>query len=94
MAQVRACQVRVVSGPPKARTTSQPRCGARTRKGTSCACKPQPGKARCKFHGGLSTGARTPEGLDRIRDAQRQRWIRWRRDKAELGGVEPLPGST
>jgi hypothetical protein len=24
---------------------------------------------RCKFHGGKSTGARTPEGLERIRRA-------------------------
>jgi len=28
-------------------------------------------KGRCKFHGGLSTGPRTPEGLERSR---RARW--------------------
>lgn len=52
-------------------------CGARTRKGTPCRMKSVPGKRRCKFHGGLSTGARTPEGIERIRNAQRQRWARW-----------------
>lgn len=54
------------------------RCGARTRKGTPCRNKSEPGKRRCKFHGGLSTGARTPEGIDRIREAQRRRWAKAR----------------
>ena len=49
-------------------------CGAKTRKGTSCRNKSEPGKRRCKFHGGLSTGPRTPEGRARIADAQRRRW--------------------
>lgn len=50
------------------------RCNAKTRRGTSCRNKSEPGKRRCKFHGGKSTGARTPEGIERIRDAQRRRW--------------------
>lgn len=50
------------------------RCGAKTRKGTPCHAKPIPGKARCKFHGGLSTGPKTPEGRARIAEAQRRRW--------------------
>lgn len=54
------------------------RCGARTRKGTPCRALSEPGKKRCKFHGGKSTGARTPEGKERIAEAQRQRWARWR----------------
>lgn len=37
-------------------------CRARTRKGTPCKCMRVPGKKRCKYHGGLSTGAKTPEG--------------------------------
>jgi hypothetical protein len=46
-----------------------PRCGAKTRRNTPCgrmamAC------GRCRMHGGLSTGARTAEGLERIRKAQ------------------------
>ena len=49
-------------------------CGAKTRKGTACRNKSEPGKRRCKFHGGLSTGPRTPEGRARIAEAQRRRW--------------------
>lgn len=56
-------------------------CGAKTRKGTPCRCKSLPGKRRCKFHGGKSTGARTPEGVERIREAQRQRWAKWRTER-------------
>lgn len=56
-------------------------CGAKTRKGTPCRCKSEPGKRRCKFHGGKSTGARTPEGIERIREAQRQRWAKWRAER-------------
>ena len=59
-------------------------CGAKTRKGTSCRNLSEPGKRRCKFHGGKSTGARTPEGIERIRQAQRRRWARWR---DEMGGL-------
>jgi transcriptional regulator with XRE-family HTH domain len=53
-------------------------CGAKTRKGTPCRCQSEPGKRRCKFHGGMSTGARTPEGKARIAEAQRRRWAKWR----------------
>lgn len=54
------------------------KCGAMTRKGTPCRCKPLPGKRRCKFHGGLSTGPKTSEGRERIAEAQRRRWASWR----------------
>ena len=37
------------------------RCEARTRSGTPCKCKAM-GNGRCRLHGGLSTGPRTPEG--------------------------------
>ncbi|HPD91069.1 MAG TPA: helix-turn-helix transcriptional regulator [Pararhodobacter sp.] len=60
------------------------RCGAKTRKGTPCRCKSEPGKRRCKFHGGLSTGPKTPEGREAIAEAQRRRWARWR--AAQDGG--------
>jgi hypothetical protein len=33
-----------------------------------------PGKRRCRFHGGLSTGPKTEEGRARIAEAQRRRW--------------------
>ena len=39
-------------------------CGARTRRGTSCLCKALE-NGRCKFHGGMSTGPKTPEGRRR-----------------------------
>jgi len=54
-------------------------CGAKTtRRGTPCRNKSEPGKRRCKFHGGRSTGPKTPEGRARIAEAQRKRWARWR----------------
>lgn len=46
-------------------------CGAKTRKGGQCCNKSEPGKRRCKFHGGKSTGAKTAEGLGQIAEAQR-----------------------
>ena len=51
-------------------------CGATTRKGEECRNKSEPGKRRCKFHGGKSTEAKTPEGIARIAEAQRRRWAR------------------
>lgn len=51
-------------------------CGATTRKNTNCKNKSESGRKRCKFHGGRSTGARTPEGIELIREAQRRRWAR------------------
>jgi DNA-binding XRE family transcriptional regulator len=53
-------------------------CAARTRKGTPCRAKSEPGRRRCKFHGGMSTGPRTAEGRARIAEAQRRRWARQR----------------
>jgi hypothetical protein len=58
-------------------------CGARTRKGTPCRAKSEPGKRRCRFHGGKSTGPRTPEGKARIAEAQRRRWARWRAERGD-----------
>ncbi|WP_037284599.1 helix-turn-helix domain-containing protein [Rubellimicrobium mesophilum] len=55
-------------------------CGARTRKGRPCRLLSEPGRRRCKFHGGKSTGPRTAEGRARIAEAQRTRWARWRRE--------------
>ncbi len=40
-------------------------CGARNRKGNPCACKMLYRNGRCKYHGGLSTGPKTPEGRAR-----------------------------
>jgi len=54
-------------------------CGAKTRKGGTCRNKSEAGRARCKFHGGKSTGPKTPEGKARIAEAQKARWAAWRR---------------
>jgi hypothetical protein len=62
----------------------RPACGARNRRGEPCAVKVVPGKCRCRFHGGLSTGPRTIEGKARIAAAQRLRWARRRTHK--IGG--------
>jgi hypothetical protein len=51
-------------------------CGAKTRKGTPCRQKPISGRARCKFHGGMSTGPKTKEGRASIAAAQHARWAR------------------
>jgi len=45
-----------------------PRCGAKTRRGTLCKC-PAMANGRCRLHGGLSTGPKTAEGIERIRRA-------------------------
>jgi hypothetical protein len=44
------------------------RCGAKNRRGTPCQCPAMP-NGRCRLHGGLSTGAKTAEGIERIRQA-------------------------
>jgi hypothetical protein len=45
------------------------RCLAKTRRGTKCQRAAYKHNGRCALHGGLSTGARTLEGLQRISDA-------------------------
>jgi hypothetical protein len=40
-------------------------CGAKTRAGTPCKITALYANGRCKLHGGLSTGPRTPEGKKR-----------------------------
>jgi hypothetical protein len=42
------------------------RCGARTRSGGHCRQFPIPGKRRCHYHGGRSTGPKTQAGIRRI----------------------------
>lgn len=56
-------------------------CCATTRKGTSCRNMSEAGRKRCKFHGGMSTGARTAEGKERIAEAQRKRWSQYRAER-------------
>lgn len=47
--------------------TKAPRCMARTRRGNLCHCPAMKNRKRCRLHGGLSTGPRTPEGRERSR---------------------------
>lgn len=62
-------------------------CGARTRKGTQCKAKALPGKKRCRFHGGLSTGPKTPEGRERVAQVQRERWKKWRQSRGDQSSI-------
>lgn len=49
------------------------KCGAmRHRDGHPCQARPEPGKRRCRFHGGRSTGPRTAEGRSRAQANLRQ----------------------
>jgi hypothetical protein len=77
-------------------------CGAKTRAGTPCKNPAVTGKQRCRLHGGLSTGARTPEGRAKLRAlhwkhgratteakaAARQRAQIGREVRAELRSIE------
>ena len=49
-----------------AQSTARVTCGAkRHRDGQPCQAKSEPGKRRCRFHGGRSTGPKTLEGKAR-----------------------------
>lgn len=71
---------------PRAACIAQPEatqrvtCGAKTRKDSPCRNKSEPGRRRCKFHGGKSTGPRTVEGKSRIAVTQKRRWADFRRN--------------
>jgi hypothetical protein len=85
---VRKNTVLLKNGNPQGNPNNAPRCGAKTRKGTPCK-GPAMLNGRCRMHGGKSTGPRTPEGLERSREANfkhglysaesiaTQRYIRW-----------------
>ena len=45
------------------------RCLAKTRRGTECQRAAYKHNGRCSLHGGLSAGARTQRGLQRISEA-------------------------
>ena len=52
-------------------------CAAKTRTGRACVRKAM-ANGRCPNHGGLSSGPRSDAGRQRIAEAQKQRWERWR----------------
>ena len=62
------------------------RCLAKTRRGTKCQSAAYKHNGRCALHGGLSTGARTPEGLQRISEANLKHG---RQTKGQAGSPAP-----
>lgn len=52
-------------------------CGARKKTGERCRSKDLHRGGKCKFHGGLSTGARTPEGKARAIAAMQTGHAKW-----------------
>jgi hypothetical protein len=50
------------------RIRAAPRCGAKTRAGTSCRCPAIRGRSRCRIHGGLSPGAPRGRGNGNFKD--------------------------
>jgi hypothetical protein len=62
----------------RARADASFRCNAKTRKGTPCRARGLGKGGRCKLHGGMSTGPRTPEGKARALAAAREGFKRWR----------------
>lgn len=61
-----AWMLAIFSRPPAKPAPKRVRCGAkRHRDGEPCQALSEPGKRRCRFHGGRSTGPRTPEGKAR-----------------------------
>lgn len=72
---------------------NRPQCCARTRAGRPCCARVvarDDGSlaARCRLHGGLSTGPRTAAGRERIAAAQRARWARVRASQARIAALE------
>lgn len=59
----------------------EPTCGARTRAGSPCRAFAL-SNGRCKLHGGLSTGPRTPEGWARTRAGHRAWAVRKKGEKS------------
>lgn len=51
----------------------RPTCGARTRAGGECAMRVEPGKHRCRLHGGFSTGP-SDEGRARLSALMKAQW--------------------
>ena len=65
---------------PKQRRAPESRwmpCGAFARStGKPCQAPGNGRGGRCKLHGGMSTGPRTEQGRQRLREAMRLRWLR------------------
>ena len=84
------------TGDPITPKSERPRCGAKTRAGGRCKAlaawdrrKDEPRNGRCRLHGGLSTGPRTAEGLQRTLDALRAGRARWLAARSQGGQEAP-----
>lgn len=76
-----------VSGPRDTKT-----CGASNRRGLPCQCRQLYSNGRCRFHGGLSTGPKTPEGKHRSLEAMRAGYREWLKAKARGTTAKRLSG--
>ena len=83
-------RTRVVGSGGEGARKSKPVCGAKTRKGTLCKAPGNGKGGRCKLHGGMSTGPRTPEGKTRSLAALRSRHARRRSNNCRKTGPSPL----
>ena len=63
------------------------RCLAKNRKGNPCQSPALKGRARCRLHGGLSTGATTSGGRARVAEANTKHG---RRSKAHVEKVKQI----
>src|SRR5262245_7422105 len=87
--QMPCCARRRVASERHEGVSKAPRCGAKTRKGTACQA-PAMRNGRCQFHGGKSTGPRTPEGIERIRRAATKHGWYSKAAKAERRRIREL----
>ena len=78
------------NGNPPGDFTTAPRCGAKTRQGTPCQCPAIRNRRRCRLHGGRSTGPKTPEGIERIRQAQLKHGWHTKEAKAQRAEAQRL----
>lgn len=70
------------NGNPSGDFSKAARCVAKNRRGGACKCPAMP-NGRCRLHGGLSTGPKTVEGIERIRRAVTKHGRYTQRAKAE-----------
>ena len=77
------------NGNPPGDFSKAPRCKAKTRRGTPCQC-PAMANRRCRLHGGLSTGPKTAQGIERIRRAVTKHGRYTQAAKQERQGLRSL----
>ena len=73
----RKCKTSVIPVQPLSARNPATACAARTRTGKPCVRRAM-ANGRCPNHGGMSSGPKSDAGRQRIAEAQKQRWERWR----------------